>query len=93
MKKIYSLLVAAIATLTILGCSSVSAEPTVVKTPAKAQNVQVFTADNTDGKITPKVISDTMHELGLTSAGNNDMNKPFSLRVKHTQYKTYNLAY
>ena len=91
MKKIYSMLIAALATFMMVGCVSAS-EPAVAKTPAKAQNVQIFTADNTDGKITPKVISDTMHDIGLTSAGNNDMNKPFSQRFPKLHYKTYNLA-
>lgn len=92
MRKIYSLLIASFVALTVIGCGSASVEPEVAKKPAKAQNVQVFTADNTDGKITPKVISDTMHDMGLVSAGNNDMNKPFRLRFNNTHYETYNLA-
>lgn len=96
MKKIYSMFVATLVALTVIGCGSASAESAkvvkAVKTVTNAQNVQVFSADNSDGKITPQTISDTMHKLGLTSAGNNDMNKPFSLRFKNTHYKTYNLA-
>jgi len=92
MKKVYSLLVAAAVTLTMLGCGAASTEPAVVKKPAKAQSVQIFTSENKDGKITPKVISDKMDAVGLTSAGNNDMNKPFSQRFSKLHYKTYNLA-
>lgn len=92
MKKIYSILVAAFVALTITGCTSAVAEPMVAKTPAKAQNVQVFTTANKDGKLTPKMISDAMHDAGLTSAGNNDMNKPFSQRFPKLHYKVYNLA-
>ena len=92
MKKIYSMLVAAMVALTMLGCGTASAEPAVVKTPATPQSVQVFTADNKDGKITAKHISDTMDGLGLTTAGNNDMNKPFSQRFPKLHYKVYNLA-
>ena len=94
MKKTFSLLIAALATITMVGCGSASAEPVakeVVK-PAKVQSVQVFEVDNSDGKITPKVISDKMDELGLSTAGNNDMNKPFSQRFPKLHYKTYNLA-
>ena len=91
MRKIYNMLVAAVAVFMMVGCVSAS-EPAVAKKPAKAQNVQVFTSANKDGKLTPKVISDTMHDLGLTSAGNNDMNKPFSQRFPKLHYKTYNLA-
>ena len=92
MKKIYSLLVAGLVTLTMLGCGGASAEPELAKQPAKAQSVQIFTADNKDGKLTPQVISETMDKLGLTTAGNNDMNKPFSQRFPKLHYKTYNLA-
>jgi uncharacterized protein (DUF302 family) len=96
MKKIYSLALAFVATVTMVGCSASTAAPVVevkkVVKPAAIQSVQVFEADNTDGKITPKVISDTMHEIGLSSAGNNDMNKPFSQRFPKIHYKTYNLA-
>ncbi len=92
MKKIYSMLVAAMVALTMLGCGSTSAEPVVVKTPGTPQSVQVFTADNKDGKITPQHISETMDALGLTTAGNNDMNKPFSQRFPTLHYKVYNLA-
>ncbi|NPA60311.1 MAG: hypothetical protein GXO30_07640 [Epsilonproteobacteria bacterium] len=56
------------------------------------QNVQVFSADNKDGKITTKSIDEAFEKSGLFIDGNNDMNKPFSLRFKKTFYKTYNLA-
>lgn len=92
MKKIYSALIATFVVLTMAACGVTAAEPAVAKVPAKPQNVQVFTADNKDGKITPQVISNTMHELGLVTAGNNDMNKPFMSRFNKTHYKTYNLA-
>ena len=91
-KKIYSLIVALVAAVTMIGCASTPAEPKVAAKPAKVQSVQVFEADNADGAITPKVISDKMHEVGLATAGNNDMNKPFSQRFPKLHYKTYNLA-
>ena len=56
------------------------------------QSVQVFSADNKDGKITTKSIDEAFIKSGLFIDGNNDMNKPFSLRFKKTFYKTYNLA-
>ncbi len=83
MKKIYSLVVGIIATLMMLGATA---------SASSVQSVQVFEVDNKAGKITPKIISDTMHEMGLSSAGNNDMNKPFSQRFPKLHYKTYNLA-
>ena len=95
MKKVYSLIIALIATMTMIGCGSTQAKPAEVKKvqkPAKIQSVQVFEVENTDGKITPKMISDAMDAVGLTTAGNNDMNKPFSQRFSKIHYKTYNLA-
>jgi uncharacterized protein (DUF302 family) len=56
------------------------------------QSVQVFSAENKDGKITTKSIDEAFTKSGLIIDGNNDMNKPFSLRFKNTYYKTYNLA-
>jgi len=95
MKKIYSLAVACVATVTMLGCSASTTKPVEVKKvqkPAVIQSVQVFEADNSDGKITPKTISADMAKVGLSSSGNNDMNKPFSQRFPKLHYKTYNLA-
>jgi len=92
MKKIYSVILAAFVALTLVACASTPVEAVVAKKPAKPQNVQVISAPNKDGKITPKMISDSMHNMGLVSAGNNDMNKPFSQRFPKVHYKTYNLA-
>ncbi len=93
MRKVYSLLFAVVATLTMIGCGS--AEPVVeakVIPPAKVQSVQVYTADNTDGKITPESISLAFRSVGLAVPGNNNMNTPFKLRFNNTYYNTYNLA-
>jgi len=96
MKKIYSSIVAVAASVLMVGCSASKAEPAKVKEvikPAKIQSVQVFEVDNSDGKYTPKVISDGMAKAGLRSLGNNDMNKPFAQRFDNKlHYKTYNLA-
>ena len=93
MRKVYSLLFAVVATLTMIGCGSL--EPMVaakVVAPAKVQSVQVYTADNTDGKITPESISAAFRSVDLPVPGNNNMNSPFKLRFNNTYYNTYNLA-
>ncbi len=93
MRKVYSLLFAVIATLTMIGCGSL--EPKVeakAVAPEKVQSVQVYTADNTDGKITPESISAAFRSVGLPVPGNNNMNSPFKLRFNNTYYNTYNLA-
>ncbi len=93
MKKIYSVIFVTLVAFSITGCGSASAaEPAKVKKVAMIQSVQVFTAENSNGAITPKMISDAFTKVGLTSAGNNDMNKPFSQRFPKLHYKTYHLA-
>ena len=57
-----------------------------------AQNVQVFTSKNSDGKITPKTIGAAFDANGLRMGGNNNMNNPFELRFKKVHYKVYNLG-
>ncbi len=86
MIKKYNILLATLLAFMTVGYSSVSASS------AKIQSVQVFVSDNKDGKITPKLISEAFTKAGLKSAGNNDMNKPFSQRFPKLHYKTYNLA-
>ncbi len=82
MKKIYTMIMVALVTISF-GATSAS---------ATEQSVQVFTTDNSAGKITPKTISSAFDASGLAVGGNNDMNKPFKLRFEKLHYKTYNLA-
>ncbi|WP_193110870.1 hypothetical protein [Sulfurimonas paralvinellae] len=56
------------------------------------QDVQVFTTENKDHKVTPKSIEAAFEAVGLSIAGNNDMNIPFSKRFGKLHYKIYNLA-
>jgi len=80
---------AAFVALSIVGCN---ASETAPAKPEKIQNVQVFSAANAEGTITAKTVEAAFDATGLTIAGNNDMNKPFSLRFKKTHYSVYNLA-
>ena len=89
MKKIYTLVLAALVAMSIVGCNGADSAPAK---PKKIQNVQVYTTPNADGKVTTKSIEAAFDSVGLSVPGNNDMNKPFSLRFKKTHYKTYNLA-
>ena len=57
-----------------------------------SNSIQVYSADNSNEKITPKTIEDAFNAVGLDVLANNNMNKPFKLRFKKTHYKTYNLA-
>lgn len=56
-----------------------------------AQDIQVFTADNSDGKITPKTIEEAFKKVGFFIAENRDMNLPFKIQFKETPFDVYNL--
>ncbi|MGZ5207644.1 MAG: hypothetical protein ACXWB0_01360 [Sulfuricurvum sp.] len=56
------------------------------------QSVQVFSASNADGAITPKTIDEAFEKSGLKVDGDNNMNSPFEKRFGKVHYKTYNLA-
>lgn len=89
MKKIYTLVLAALVAMSIVGCNG---EPEAPAKPKKIQNVQVFTTQNADGAVTTKSIEKAFDSVGLSVPGNNDMNKPFKTRFGTLHYKVYNLA-
>ncbi len=80
MKKIYVLLIAAL----LFSSTSVF---------AKAQNIQIYTADNANGKITKDTIESAFKKVGFAIDGNNNMNTPFKQRFGSTYYKTYRLMF
>jgi uncharacterized protein (DUF302 family) len=92
MKKIYSLILAALVAMSIVGCNNEAPSAPVVEKPKKIQDVQVFSTPNADGKITAKSIEKAFDSVGLSVPGNNDMNKPFGTRFGKLHYKVYNLA-
>ena len=99
MKRVYNVLMVTLVALFAFGCSSeTTAQQTsapkkdVAKAQNKKQSIQVFTADNTDGKITTKTIEAAFDAAGLTIGANNDMNSPFGHRFPKLHYKVYNLA-
>jgi len=55
-------------------------------------DVQIYSMQNKDKKITPKSIEDNFNSLGLSVIGNNNMNRPFRQRFKKIHFDTYNLA-
>ncbi len=58
----------------------------------KAQDIQIFTSANADGKITPKTIEAALVKAGFFVSENRDMNFPFKIQFKETSYDTYNLC-
>jgi uncharacterized protein (DUF302 family) len=61
-------------------------------TPADSEDIYVYTADNSDGKITPKTIEDAFVKVGFYMSANNDMNYPYKRDFNNTYYDVYNLA-
>ena len=55
------------------------------------QDIQVFTADNSNGKITPETIEAAFKKAGFYISANRDMNGPFKKQFKETTFDVYNL--
>jgi uncharacterized protein (DUF302 family) len=95
MKKLYSILLTALLAVVMTGCGAEQEVKPAKKAefkPDTPQSVQIFTAKNSDGKITPESIGNAFEAVGLKMGGNNNMNNPFMLRFKKVHYKTYHLA-
>ena len=93
MKILSSIALSALVAFSITACSSTEASAAVPEQVAQnTQDIRVLTVANPDGKITGATIEDAFTKAGFVVDGNNDMNKPFSLRFKKTWYKTYRLA-
>jgi len=56
-----------------------------------ANDVQIFSVDNKDGKITPKTIEAEFKKNGFYINDNRDMNGPFMKQFNNTDFKVYNL--
>ncbi len=55
------------------------------------QDIQVFTAMNKDGKITPSTIQKVFEDAGFFVSANRDMNTPFTKQFKESSFDVYNL--
>jgi len=88
MKKIYAILLSALAALTFSAC--MGSTPDVSGNNAQ-QDIRIFTVDNTDGKISAATIEKAFEDTGFSIDGNNNMNAPFKPRFGKTYYKTYHL--
>ena len=56
-----------------------------------AQDIQIFTADNSNGKITPETIEAAFKNAGFFISANRDMNGPFTKQFKESTFDVYNL--
>jgi len=55
------------------------------------EDLIVYKVDNTEGKITAKTIEDSLAKSGYSVQENRDMNGPFKLEFKKTNFAIYNL--
>ncbi len=58
---------------------------------ASAADVQIYTTDNSKGKITGDTIEKAFADAGFSISGNNDMNVAFNSKFKKTNHKMYHL--
>lgn len=56
-----------------------------------AHDLQLFSVENKDGKITPKTIEEEFKNAGFYISDNRDMNIPFNKQFQQTDFKVYNL--
>jgi len=78
--------------------SCVSAKDTVKVGPSdtamrfdSVADIEIFTSENADGKITPKSIEEAFKKAGFKISANRDMNGPFVKQFKESGFDTYNL--
>jgi uncharacterized protein (DUF302 family) len=60
-------------------------------TQESGSDIEIFTSDNSDGKITPKTIEEAFKKAGFTISANRDMNGPFVKQFKESGFDIYNL--
>jgi len=56
-----------------------------------AQDIQIYTADNSSGKITAESIEKSFKDAGFYITTNNNMNRAFDSKYKVTNHKLYHL--
>ncbi|OIP55631.1 MAG: DUF302 domain-containing protein [Helicobacteraceae bacterium CG2_30_36_10] len=56
-----------------------------------SQDIQIYTTDNSAGKITGVTIEKVFSDAGFTISGNNDMNVAFKSKFQKTNHKMYHL--
>ncbi|MCW8822295.1 MAG: DUF302 domain-containing protein [Sulfurovum sp.] len=64
-------------------------EPTIIKNATA--DIEIFTSENADGKITPASIEKAFKEAGFIISANRDMNGPFVKQFKESSFDIYNL--
>ena len=89
MKKVSKIFLGIFLVLSVNNCFAQSPS---IEESNKGQNIQIFSLDNSNGKINAKSIEKAFNESGVTVDVNNDMNSIFSKRYGNIHHKNYNLA-
>lgn len=87
-----NILMTFIGALLALGMSACSTNTPNIAELNKGQNLQIFSVDNTDGKLNAKTVEKAFGEVGAIVDVNNDMNSIFSKRYGKVHHKNFNLA-
>ena len=88
MKKMYVILLTALIAFGFTACTGTNPDVAELN---KGQDIQIYTASNSDGKITAKSIEDAFASAGFIIDVNNNMNTVFDKRFGGHWYKTYHL--
>lgn len=93
MKKVLSVFISALVALSLTACNSAEVKTEeAVKVEKETQDIRIFTVANPNKAITTATIEKAFQDTGFGIDGNNNMNKPFSVRFNSTWYETYHLA-
>ncbi len=60
-------------------------------TASADHDIQIYTTDNSDGKITGESVEKVFVDAGFLISGNNDMNAPFKSKFQQVNHKMYRL--
>lgn len=95
MKKVTLLVLAFVLALFFTGCQQEQVSTPVVKKAKKIrEDIRIFSADNSDGKITVESIEAAFKANGFTITGNNNMNISFEKRFGGGKdYNMYRLLF
>ena len=75
----------------MLGATASMADAVKLDTKVTTNDIQIYTTDNKDGKITGETIEKAFADAGFSISGNNDMNVAFKSKFKKTHHKLYHL--
>jgi len=86
-----SLVVSATLAKDVVKVTATKTAKKAIITPTSVGDIEIFTAANPKGKITPKQIEEAFKKAGFTVSANRDMNGPFKKQFKSSGFDTFHL--